>query len=256
MSFTRIDSHFYRGEGASFDTSSFIGLNPDKQPGSFVFAGATAARESLGGQVACKLALEQFVDGVLGYFADGSGFVQPSGKDISVEVLETAFRLANTSVYEFGHSLAAGGRMAASLLGLVVEQNVVAVGRVGFGSAFLIRDGQAFPFFERQQVDEMLRTRNGFIGANSLIQVELSSIAIAEKDVLVLFSDTVDSEKEEELASFITEYDFSEGQPCEDVCKFLFPDLVELSYAMVARIGPNTIYLSEVVKESLQRKAG
>lgn len=255
MSFTRIDSHFFRGEAASYDTSSFIGLNPDKQPGSFVFAGATAARESLGGQVACKLALEQFVDGVLEYFnsLDQVGCV--GDKEISVNVLETAFRRANTSVYQFGHSLAAGGRMAASLLGLVVEKNVVAAGRVGFGSAYLVRDGEAFPFFEAQQPGELMRSRSSFIGANSLVQVELSSIPIAEKDILVLFSDSLDPDKERVLGTFLAEYDFREGQPCEDLCQYLFPDMIELSYAMVARIGPDTIYLSEVIDDKPAQQA-
>jgi len=249
MSFTRIDSHFFRGEAASYDTSSFTALNPDKQPGSFVAAGATAGRESLGGQVACKLSLEHFVDGVLGYFDGREPRSKREDGEISLEVLETAFRKANNSVYQFGHSLAAGGRMAASLIGIVIEHDVVAAGRVGFGSAYLVRAGEAHPFFDNAPSDHK---RLSFIGSNSLVPVELAAVPIEEGDMVVIFSDFLDSEKESNLGKFLSDYEFNEGEPCADLCQYLFPDLADLSYAMIARIGPNTIYLSRVVEEPFQ----
>lgn len=252
MSFTRIDSHFYRGDAASYDTSSFTALNPNQQPGSFVAAGAMAARESLGGQVACKLALEHFVDGVLGYFDGREPRSKREDGEISLEVLETAFRKANSSVYQFGHSLAAGGRMAASLIGLVIEHSTISVGRVGYGSAYLVRGGESFPFFEPPVMENLTKNRGAFIGSNSLVPVELASVPIEEGDSILVFSDFLEVEKEQGLGMFLSDYDWNEGQPCKDLCQYLFPDMVDLSFAMIARVGPDTIYLSKVLGEQYQ----
>ena len=83
-----------------------------------------------------------------------------------------------------------------------------------------------------------------------MVQVELSSIEIEERDVLVVLSEGIDQGKERALGEFFSSYDFSEGDSSEDLCRFLFPDLVDLSFAMVSRIGPRTIYLSEVLGET------
>lgn len=244
MSITRIDSDFYRGEGAQYETSSFCALNPNRCPGSFVAAGATAGRDSLGGQVACRLSLDHFVDGVLNYF-EGAIAVDGAekGSDISTEVLEIAFKEANSSVYNFGHSLAAGGRMAASLIGMVVENRVVAAGRVGFGSAYLIREGSAYPFFEPPSPEAIKKGALSFVGSQSLVSVELASIPVEAGDILALFSTFLEKDEEQALGQSLSELDFGEGRPCEDLCRFLFPDLIDLSFAMVARIGPETILL-------------
>ena len=64
------------------------------------------------------------------------------------ELIIDVIKNANESVYSFGHKLAAGGRMASSLLGIVIEENTIAAGRVGAGSAYLYREGDLFSFFE------------------------------------------------------------------------------------------------------------
>lgn len=66
---------------------------------------------------------------------------------VSLELLEKAFKAADDSVYQFGHKLAAGGRLSTSLIGLVIEKNLIAAGRVGHGNAYLCREGEVFPFF-------------------------------------------------------------------------------------------------------------
>lgn len=247
MTYTRIDCHLYRGAEISGNTSYFTALNPNKRPGSLVAAGTSAARESLGGQVACKLALDNFVDGVLGYFDGHEVKRTREDGDISLEVLETAFKRANSSVYEFGHRLAAGGRMAASLLGLVVEKNTVAAGRVGYGSAYLVREGDIYSFFEQGMEREVEGGKISFVGSNSIVAVELASIAVQEGDVIAMFSTFLDAEREKDLKGFLGTCDFEEANPCQDLAQYLFPDVLDLSYAMLAQVGPDTIYLSEVV---------
>src|SRR4051794_26630480 len=98
---SRIDCHIFRGAEASIDTSSYIALNPTRKPGSLLIAASTAVRESIGSQVACRLALEHFVNGVLSFFEDGRHANQ-TGSDgvqdeISQEILEAAFKNANAS---------------------------------------------------------------------------------------------------------------------------------------------------------------
>ena len=240
MTLTRIDCQFYRGAAA--ESASFAALNPARKPGSIVAAGSSAGRESLGGQVACKLALEHFVDGVLEFFdpAGQSG----NGGDITLEVLESAFRRANSSVYQFGHQLAAGGRLAASLIGVVIQNSVVATGRVGSGSAYLYRAGELFPFFEqRSQGSEV------FIGANSVVSVELASVPIEETDTIFVFSETLSVELESDLLDFLDGADLRSSRLCSEVIGYLFPEIASVSFGMVLGVGPDTIYLSEALPQ-------
>jgi serine/threonine protein phosphatase PrpC len=73
---------------------------------------------------------------------------------ISLRLLEYAFKNANHSVYTFGHKLAAGGKMAASLLGLALVNDVLTVGRVGDGIGYLVRNGHVFQFFQNLNFSE------------------------------------------------------------------------------------------------------
>src|SRR5436190_1494747 len=100
MSLTHIDCFIFRGNGAPSDSSSFVAVNPRHVPGSLVVANALAARESISSQVACKLALEHFLDGVLDYYSGGpenngaTSSIKPKEypPEISLEVLEAAFK--------------------------------------------------------------------------------------------------------------------------------------------------------------------
>lgn len=245
VSITRIDSDIYRGNQANIEQSSYVAINPNRTPGGFVFGGAKAARDSLGGQVACRLSLDSFSDSVLEFF-----YLQSSKNpdEFPLQVLENAFRAANTSVYQFGHSMAAGGRMASSLIGMVIYKGSVAVGRVGSPEAYLVREGECFPFFEQSTGQNITPTKNNFIGCNSLVQVELSSIAVLPGDVLLAFSSPLISERISEIGDFFRGYDFVEALPASDLCKCVFPDLAQIHFAMVAHAGADTIYLSEVVE--------
>lgn len=252
MSLTRIDCAFL-APAAWAEMSACVALNPSVKPGSLVFAGAEAARQGISAQVACKLALEHFVSAVL----DEAEKLAPQAtgeEDKSTLVLEAAFKNANTSVYSFGHRLAAGGRMAAAVLGLVINETVCAVGRAGPGTAYLFRAGELYPFFERRNLAEGQAAEERLIGAHSIVAVELASVPIQAGDLLVALARTPTTEAEIQLAVLLAEVEAEqpartslivEPQLKRMVAR-LFGDPEALSFGVLARVGPEAIYLQHV----------
>ncbi len=232
-----------------------------------VFAGATAIRDSVGSQVAYRLALDYFVSGVEHHYGSSAGASRPLGdEEGTVALLEEAFRRANTSVYGFGHKLAAGGRMAASLLGVVIEGRRLATGRVGNGSVYLFRNGELFPFFEapeggesavgdaKEQPDEYESRNRSFIGSNALIDIEVASVELEPEDVVCVFSRPLTTLNETLLFEFLDTlragHDAAVGAGvAEQLCAEVFTEPDTLSFAMVACIGPEAIFCSQVVPE-------
>lgn len=212
-------------------------------------AGSIAARESLGAQVACRLALEHFVEAVLDFEEQRpevplEGPV-PGDGETSVAILEHAFRRANTSVYQFGHKLAAGGRMATSVIGLVIEDRIVAVGRVGTGSVYLIRGSEFCPFFERGSRGGQSTTNR--VGENSIVTVELSSIPIEPGDSVVLLPRVLETEQEEFLRDLLLGHVPQSGEELQFLIEELLGSSEEIPFSLVATIGPEAIYLDHVV---------
>ncbi|MEY4701427.1 MAG: hypothetical protein RL326_1614 [Pseudomonadota bacterium] len=270
MSLTRLDCDIFRGRESPADASSYVALNPVSKPAQLVFAGSTAVLQGLGSQVAYRLALEYFMRGVESHYAtvrDGQSTQEKSqgGEDAVVTLLEDAFRTANSSVYGFGHKLAAGGRMAASLLGMVIDEGRFAAGRVGTGSVYLFRDKQLFPFFgsdeaERAVVGDLEEfpsdlsvQRQAFVGANSLIDVEIASVMLGAGDVICAFSRPLSSLNETLLFQHL-EAVSAEGFPmtqtphaAEDLCVEVFTQPDTLSFCCLATVGPEVIYCSKQV---------
>lgn len=284
MDITRIDCHFFRGTEVPLDQASYVAVNPHSHPGSVVMAGAGAVRRSIGGHVASKLALQHFVEAVLdGFSNDGargeskdSYPLVPSTADertpLALRLVEEAFRAANHSVYQFGHKLAAGGRLAASLIGVVIEDGVIAAGRVGLGNAYLCRDMEVFPFFEThagispesQGADTLSGNPSvpeglpidGFVGTQSLVSVELASVPLHPRDVVFLSAEALDSHGERELYGVLEDYGFievPEARPrqrsafgCEKIVQALYPNSEMLPFAMIAVVGPEAFYLAPV----------
>lgn len=260
MAFTRLDCHIFRGEEAANDSSSFVALNPFMVPSRMVFAGSSAARGSIGSQVAYRLALDYFVKGVETSF--GAAPSKDGGDERAVKALEEAFRSANSSVYSFGHKLSAGGRMAASLLGFVIEGGRLATGRVGFGSVYLFRNNQLYPFFEAPEgeterigdaaefPDDYANRKYSFIGSNALVDVDLASVELRGDDVICAFSRPLTTLNEtllfESLESLRGEGMLSQkqGEAAMRLCTEVFTEPETVSYALVATIGPDTIYCS------------
>jgi hypothetical protein len=263
MSLTHIDCYIYRGQEASLDNSSFVAVNPRHAPGSLVVASAQATRESISSQVACKLALEHFLTGVLDFYNGSSDkFGNPiqnksNGElnaemlapkpEISLEVLEAAFKNANSSVYSFGHKLAAGGRMSASLLGMVLDEDLLAVGKVGPGSVYLFRQGELFPFFENSKEKQSDISHESLIGAHSLVSVELASVPAEESDAIIMLSKQLDTHQEEKLAEVLLFAGTTHANISTIISKKVFGDIEKLPLTFVANLGPETIYLAEAV---------
>jgi hypothetical protein len=266
MVLTRLDCDFFRGDRAPADSSSFVALNPFAQPSRLVFAGSSVVRQGLGSQVAYRLALDYFVHGVDSHYATGQGQAGSEAEDEAVVgVLEAAFRSANSSVYSFGHKLAAGGRMAASLLGVAIENGRFATGRVGTGSVYLFRGNQLFPFFEVDESESLrvgdapefpedgISPKRTFVGSNSIVDVELASVGLQGQDVVCVFSRPLTSLNETLLFESLENL-YSEGFPLQRmpnvatrVCGEVFTEPESISFAMVLGIGPDVVYCGDAV---------
>lgn len=267
MSSSRLDCHLFRGDNALKDGSSFVAVNPLVKPAQLVFAGSSAIRESLGSQVAYRLALDYFVVGVERHYTSSAGSTRALGdEDGVVAVLEEAFRCANSSVYGFGHKLAAGGRMAASLLGLVIEEGRLATGRVGYGSVYLFRKGQLFPFFEApesgdarvgdvpEHPSDFEGRMRAFVGANAMVDVELASVVLQPEDIVCVFSRSLTTLNETILFEFLENLSLEErlsragSDIAERLCLEVFTEPESLSFAMVACVGPQAIFCSQIAE--------
>ncbi len=267
MTLTRLDCDIFRGAEAVPDASAFVALNPAMKPAQMVFAGSTAAIQGVGAQVAYRLAIDYFVEGVVNHVAQfGQTPVQSADDEESaVEVLEAAFRLANSSVYGFGHKLAAGGRMAASLLAFIVDHQRFAAARVGQGSVYLFRNKQLFPFFGSDGVDRSIvgdvpeystdpaSQRQTFIGSHSIIDVEVASVTLHPGDYVVAFSRPLTTLNETLLfqhLEVLAGEGFPEVQPygmAEQMCLDVFTQADTLSFACMVGLGPEVIYCSKIV---------
>ncbi len=263
MGLTRLDCYLFRGEKAAHEVSSYVAFNPRAEPSRLVFAGSSAARDSLGSQVAYKLAVDYFVSGIQAYYeTKAEGF---AGEERVVKALEDAFRSANSSVYSFGHKLSAGGRMAAALLGVVIEDGRLATGRVGFGSVYLFRNNQLYPFFEPPEgesdkvgdasefPDDIASRKYTFVGSNSLVDVELASVELQGDDLVCAFSRPLTSLNETLLFEGLESLR-AEGVPIEKIpdaaarlCGDVFTEPETLSFAMVAGVGPDALYCARAV---------
>lgn len=265
MALTRLDCDIFRGYEANPDASAFVALNPVCRPAQLVFAGSTAVIQGVGSQVAYRLAIDYFTEGILSFY-EAKGGATKSDEDEVVRVLEAAFRSANSAVYSFGHKLAAGGRMAASLLGLVIEGNSLGAARVGQGSIYLFRENQLFPLFGSEGVDraivgdlpefseQLAAQRQGFVGSHSIIDVEIASVPLQAGDTVAAFSRPLTTLNEtllfQHLQMAVGE-GFPESQPphqAEQMCVDVFTQPDTISFAVLASLGPEVIFCSKVIR--------
>lgn len=159
--------------------------------------------------------------------------------------------------------------MAASLLGLVIEDGRIAAGRAGVGSVYLFRGEKLLPFFEThldpQSVgdaadfpDSEAARKLSFIGANSLVDVELASVELRGEDIACAFSrpltqlnETLLYEALEALQAGSDTQEGWRGQTEKDlaarICREVFTEPETLSFAMIACLGPDTVYCKDEV---------
>lgn len=282
MTITHLECSYFRGSSLRSEEASLVALNPSNFPGSLVMAGASALPGSLGSQVACRLALEQFVEGILEFFElspekfksaanlegekihsaklatekvateiDSRPADEGTPRIESVAALEAAFRKANSSVYSFGHKLAAGGRLATSMFAMVVSEDHIATARVGEASCFLLREGELFPFFE-----EKPRASNSdqLVGSQSSVSLEVASVLLQEHDLVVAFSREPNRQALTQMSADIAgqKSEREDSSLCTRLCMRLFPDCDKLEYAFLTRFGPKTIYLTEEIESTAE----
>jgi len=233
----------FRGPERSLESSSYVFFNPVGEPGCTVMAGSCAAHESIGSRVACRLALAHFSQALLDYFTRNAP--TKSREDSSVAAIENAFREANQSVYQFGHSLAAGGRLAAVFMSLVYIPNSdggasFCVGRVGSGPAYLLREGSLFPFFEAEKSLEQVPTEN-YLGTNSLVSVDIANVPVEPGDRVLLFSERLSEGAVNDLEVLL-----SDGRPpssIEEISHVLFNDPAQVGFSFSLQVGQPTVFL-------------
>ena len=244
MALTRIDCELYRGDSASPDNSSYSIFNPLKLPGSLVAATALAARKGVGSQVGCRLALDHSGDGVLDFYEKPSANL---GADPTIEpglaLLEYAFRHANDAVYNFGHKLAAGGRLAASFLALSIENTNAVLGRVGRGSGYLYRGKELFPFFAGESEGATELSTN-YLGEHSAVSVALASVPVRAEDILLLFPFSLSRDAEVKLLRLLEKGKGDFQGLCGMLCQAVFPEPAALPFGITVQIGPEAIYLA------------
>lgn len=141
--------------------------------------------------------------------------------------------------------------MSASLIGMVIEEGTVAAARVGQGGAFLCREGQVFPFFDAESSRYDDPTVGAYIGVQPLVSVDLSSVPVQSHDVFFLFSRRPEIGSEKLLAELVAGWQRGEisagANLAQRACEMLFPAPEEIEYALGAGVGPQTIYLEEVL---------
>lgn len=217
---TKVDLTFsIREEAGSFIRS----FNPATKPGIAYLIGATPLRTKLGSQVAARLAIDKFLESL------------SNSSDID-DRLEKAFAFANSAIYEFGHKLAAGGRMSTTLVAVCIENGEAHCARVAGGDVLLYRRGQIFSFFD----DAPIETEAGLGGA-SLVSVQLSNIELNEFDKIIFLSNSLPQQRKPRLLDYL-EVDRGDSK---GLLREVFPFPDEQDFVGIVNIGPNVIFLNE-----------
>lgn len=225
--------------------SSFVALNPLRRPGCVAMAATSAAGDGIGGQVAARLALEHFQEGIMQH-AGAAAHSPPTADERAITLLESGFKAANSGVYAFGHKLAAGGRMTSVLLAMVLLDGVIAAGRVGGGGVYLMRAGSLFPFFhEPTEFERQARSHanDNFVGAHALVSVELASVPLQPYDRIVGTSMSIDRNVQSELGAALEEYPQGVLPDFTLLMQHVMGRTTELPFATLLVAGEESVFL-------------
>ena len=241
MSLTHLDCHLYQGKRINFDQSGFTALNPTSDPGSLVIVGAAAARENLNCQIGARLALERFIKGVLDFY----DFAYDDLENISEQALESAFRFANTEVYNFGAERVPRSKAATSLVAVSIKNDVISAGRIGSGAVYLYRDKELLPFFA--ELHEGHSALDSYLGSQAMTSVDLATIPAQGSDVIYIFSGELSSDEQAVLYRIAAETSEQGYDPCEEIVHSLYRNEQDVGFLMHAQIGPEAIFLNQSV---------
>lgn len=244
-SLTKIDCDFFRGPLVAPGRSSFVAINPTAKPGTLVIAGTSVVDDGIKGQVACRLALEHFIEGVLDHYAQGKKRAVP--EEDSVAILEAGFKRANRSVFDFSQKMLASGKLTSSLVGVVIEDDFVSVGRVGHGGVYVYRGGEVAPFLDP------CGERPQMLGADATVRVQLATLGLEGCDEVIAVSRELASVEVQSVAGCIKGAEEDERLALGTIVG-LFNDSRNLDFACRASLGPRAIYLAKVEQTAFDTK--
>lgn len=259
------------------ELSRFVALTLGIERSAQFFAMVEGGSASLGSKIAAKLARDAMITAALGVVEAERVSV---GSGVGIEsrlprlVVQEAFKAANQSVFDYASRMAAGGRCDAFGLVLVVDGDQVSLGRVGDFAGYLIRAGRLVRLFGQA---DGLEERGGFserIGGQPQVVVDLSSVAVADSDLLIMMS-AKDTVQLRQLTSLIfSQYDLGDPVSLAEATRRLAQDLFyrsqregeaqganmapfaglgggrsSLVTVAAVAIGPSTIVLREVVQD-------
>ncbi len=241
LSLTKIDCAVTGGTALLAKGELYSIFNPTRGPGCAVAVFSAPARDTVSGTIASKLALDHFISAI------GEALKKPSAQEPEARVvgaLEYAFKEANRNVYEFGHQLAAGGRMGTSLMAVVIENGVIAIGKTDAGSVYIVRNGEVVPFFIEGHRDA--QSSPNFVGLNSIVHVEVSSLPLQSSDEILAFSKTLTVDEEMKLVDAVQVGLIGSGFAIPNAHEHLFSERRDMPVMVDISVGPEGIYLAEV----------
>jgi hypothetical protein len=241
LSLTKIDCAVTGGSSLLAKGELYSIFNPIREPGCVVAVFSAPARETVSGTIASKLALDHFTSAITEALSKPSAY-DPESRVVSA--MEFAFKEANRNVYEFGHQLAAGGRMGTSLMAVVVERGVIAIGKTDTGSVYIIRNGEVVPFFIESYRDASAPPNH--VGLNSLVNVEVSSLPLQSGDEILAFSKTLSVDEEMKLVDSVQIGLIGGDGGLALGHDHLFVDRKDNPVLLSIAVGPEGIYLAEV----------
>jgi serine/threonine protein phosphatase PrpC len=212
-------------------------VNPTMQPGTLVVCAGAAVRDGIGGHVATSLALDGFCAGASDALAESSSE--------AAMVLEHAFRSANAGVFEFGSKLSAGGRMSAALVGVVLVRGVLAIGRVGGGSGYLIRDQEVISFFSDEGSAVPSDPAVGqFIGAQPIVTVDIGTVQLKPGDRAFMTSTGLSPALQDTLLALVR-LEMTLPQFCHELLQEGISETKPPQYGILVAAGQETLFLSK-----------
>ncbi|MDZ4784586.1 MAG: hypothetical protein SGJ02_00785 [bacterium] len=245
MNLTKIDCSIVGSSSGLGDTELYSVFNPLQRAGCLVAGFASGSSNSVSGQISSRLALEHFSAAVSQHLISKTNTANIDDTFL-LEALELAFKEANRSVYEFGHKLAAGGRMGTSLLGIAICNGNIGVAKSDSGSVYIVRNEEVVPFFVEEDRGNSSSSKN-YVGANSLVNVELSSLPLEASDTIIAFSRTLEPNEEIRLIDFILAGFLNNGAGLKHLTKQLFSGSDLEPSVLSVIVGPEGIYLKEAV---------
>lgn len=246
------------GQSRPSFSSTAISLNHQNSNAPLLIAAVEGLRGSIRGQIAVKLSLDTIVRTALSMVppTPGTKYQGPKGQEIA----QAAFKEANQAVYDYSHSMRSGGQIGASGFVAVFDGDKLCMAKVGLSEGYLYRAGKLLPLHQTPP-EEVGRggALQRFIGANAQVLVDFASVAVKDKDLIIILTNVPPKERLESVTKAL-ERSLKEVSPLEELSRNL-SDCVysekltgsafaDRNFGVFAlQVGQPTIKLREVLEE-------